>query len=173
MNKRDDRGRPSDDGSAVDGEIELDTDEAADLDEAMEAALESIGGVSSEDEASPEIADGDAGRWQAEAAEAREKWLRAMADFDNYRKRTQREREDAQRYEGFYLLQQFLGVVDNLELALQADGGIEDLKTGVDLILRQMKCMLVDAGIEKVEAEGAPFDPNIHEAVSREEESSA
>jgi molecular chaperone GrpE len=108
-------------------------------------------------------------RLRREAAELRDKSLRTLAEFENFRKRTERERRDLHRYAASEPLRAFLDVVDNLERALAASGSLEDLKTGVDMILRQMHDVLRQQGVVEIAAEGEPFDPNVHEAVAREE----
>jgi molecular chaperone GrpE len=67
-------------------------------------------------------------------------------------------------------MREMLAVVDNLERALGAEGSTDDLKTGVELILRQMHDLLKRQGVREVVAEGATFDPAVHDAVARREE---
>jgi molecular chaperone GrpE len=96
--------------------------------------------------------------------------VRTLADFDNYRKRSERERQDIRRYAVVEPLRELLGVMDNLELALSAGGSAEDLKQGVEMIHRQMGELLRRLGAKEVPAAGQPFDPAVHEAVAREED---
>ncbi len=98
-----------------------------------------------------------------------DKLVRTLADFDNFRKRTEREKEKIHRYALFDVLKDFLSVFDNLERALAASGSAEDLKTGVQMIARQFADLLGRYGVEAVEAVDKPFDPTVHEAVLREE----
>jgi molecular chaperone GrpE len=100
----------------------------------------------------------------------REKYLRALADFDNYRKRVERERAETARSAVAEPLRGFLGVVDNLDRALNAGGSSSDLKAGVQMILRQTEELLKRFGVEPVSALGEPFDPAVHEAVVRFED---
>lgn len=109
-------------------------------------------------------------RLRAELAELKDRSMRAMADFDNYRKRAERERADLKRYALVEPLRDFLPVVDNLERALSSGGSVENLKTGVEMILRQMHELLQRFGARAVPGRGAPFDPKIHEAISRQED---
>ena len=67
-------------------------------------------------------------------------------------------------------MRSFLAVVDNLERALASEGSVEDLKQGVEMILRQMGNLLTDSGVQRVAAIGQPFDPSVHEAVTRQED---
>ena len=105
-----------------------------------------------------------------ENAELRERLLRALADFENQRKRTDRERQDLRRYALFDTMRDLVAVTDNLERAAAAGGAVEDLKAGVDMILQQMRETLRRHGVTAVEAVGRPFDPAEHEAVTREED---
>jgi molecular chaperone GrpE len=102
-----------------------------------------------------------------EIADLRDRSVRTLADFDNYRKRSERERRDAVRYAASAPLGDFLEVVDNLERALAAGGSADDLKLGVEMTLRQLEEVLRRHGIESVPAAGERFDPVHHEAVSR------
>ncbi len=107
---------------------------------------------------------------RAELDEANTKWLRALADLDNYRKRIEREkaRWDVEAREGILL--SLLDVVDNFERALAGeapDGAGTDVsfREGVELIFRHLMDVLEKAGVRPVETEGVGFDPNVHEAV--------
>jgi molecular chaperone GrpE len=114
---------------------------------------------------------------QSKAAKAEENWekyVRAYADLENFRKRAARERQDAVRYANEALLEKLIPVVDNFEAALNAAGaadnaGLESLRTGVQMIASQLKGVLKETGIEEVDATGQTFDPSLHEAVSQQE----
>jgi len=157
----------------VDGVYELDL-EGDSAEEALRDAVEAV-------ESPPEP--GDAGEAQpgsgqrgdepsggGELEAMREKYLRALADFDNYRKRVERERAESGRAALADPLRQFLGVVDNLDRALRSGGSFDDLKSGVEMILRQSADLLRRYGVEEVKAVGEPFDPAVHEAVLRYED---
>jgi molecular chaperone GrpE len=95
--------------------------------------------------------------------------LRTAAEFDNYRKRMDRERRDLAEYAATDVLKEFLPIVDNLERALQAPAAADDtFRKGVELILKQMVDLLKKRGVRPIEAAGMPFDPNFHEAVIHE-----
>jgi molecular chaperone GrpE len=96
--------------------------------------------------------------------------LRTAAEFDNYRKRIDRERREQAESAAAGLLVEILPVVDNLERALQAPSGPEaaGYRAGVELILRQLIDMLRKRGVTPIEALGADFDPRFHQAVSQE-----
>jgi len=121
------------------------------------------------------------GTLQARAAKAQEHFellLRTTADFDNFKKRAARERQDAVRYANETLLQKLIPVLDNFDAALAAaaiakPGTAQSLQTGVNMILSQLRTALTDVGLEEIDAAGRPFDPNFHEAVSQQETTEA
>lgn len=98
--------------------------------------------------------------------------LRIRADFENFRRRSRREKEDFQRRASERLLQALLPAIDNFKRAMAvegdaaADGGFRE---GVSMIFRQFMEVLENEGLEPIETAGAQFDPNLHEAVAREE----
>jgi molecular chaperone GrpE len=109
------------------------------------------------------------------ASKADENWdrlLRQTADFENFKKRAARERQDAVKYAHEALLTKLLPVLDNFEMALAAAQnapaeGVKSLQAGVTMIQQQLRATLTDAGLEEIEALGKPFDPHVHEAVSQ------
>jgi molecular chaperone GrpE len=110
----------------------------------------------------------------AKAAEHWERLLRSTADFENFKKRAARERQDAIKFANEALMQKLIPVLDNFESALgalQAVGGdnAKSLLTGIGMIHQQLKSVLTEAGLDEIEAHGKPFDPNLHEAVSEAE----
>jgi molecular chaperone GrpE len=90
---------------------------------------------------------------------------RLQAEFDNARKREAKERADTRDYAISNSVEPFLGVMDNFQLALKADGTKEQLRAGVELILKQMEDALKGLNVQAVESVGAQFDPRIHEAL--------
>ena len=90
---------------------------------------------------------------------------RLQAEFDNARKREIKERQDTRDYAIQSAVEPFLGVLDNFALALKADGDVAQLRTGVQLIVKQMEEALRTLNVQPVEAVGAHFDPRIHEAL--------
>lgn len=153
--------------SAESPDIKSVIDEAV---EAVEAVTRRRGGDESERDNGRPAVGTEAEGPQAEVEQLRDRLMRTLADFDNYRKRVQRERAEERKYALVDPLREVLGIVDNLERALSADGGLEDLKTGVAMILRQMEEFLRRSGVEPVEALDREFDPAVHEAVSRVED---
>jgi len=111
------------------------------------------------------------------AEKADENWerlLRTTADFDNFKKRAAREKQEAIRYANEGLLEKLVPVLDNFDAALTAaqassDGAAQSLQTGVAMIFQQLKKVLTESGLEEVDATGQKFDPNLHEAVSQQE----
>ncbi len=104
-----------------------------------------------------------------EAEEAHDKYLRTYADFENYRKRVQRDLADFRKYANEQLALELLSVLDHLGLALKhaAEGGEtnEGLRQGVELVYKQFRDVLEKFGIKPFNAEGEPFDPAKHDAV--------
>jgi molecular chaperone GrpE len=90
---------------------------------------------------------------------------RLQAEFDNARKREIKERADSRDYTVTNTVEPFLGVMDNFQLALKADGTAEQLRAGVELILKQMEDALKGLNVQAVETVGTQFDPRIHEAL--------
>ncbi len=164
-------------------EIEIRSEEPSVIDEVMREALEAIeknaapegedpvggeGGGDAPASPVPEGADELMGL-RREVEEHRDRAIRTLADFENFRKRTERERQDERRYAGADVLRDVLSVVDNLERALEAEGSLNDLKEGVDLIHRQVLDLLKRHQVERVPSTGHPFDPLVHEAVAKVE----
>lgn len=119
-----------------------------------------------EDEAAPAAADP-----AAEAEKYRDLALRTAADFDNFRKRAAREKEDAIRYANNSLLGDFLPLLDNFELGLEAARsapGADAILQGLGMVARQFRDFLASSGVEEIPTEGAEFDPNLMEAVGHE-----
>ncbi|HEX5111065.1 MAG TPA: nucleotide exchange factor GrpE [Vicinamibacterales bacterium] len=100
----------------------------------------------------------------------KEQFLRAVADFDNYRKRIDRERREFSEYAAADVLRDLLPIIDNFERALEAPAGgdVDAFKRGIELIHKQMIDLLRKRGVTPIEAQGADFDPNVHQAVIHE-----
>ena len=97
--------------------------------------------------------------------------LRSQADLDNFRKRAAREKEDAVKYANASLLERLIPILDNFEFGLtaaRADGSAGPLLTGMEMVAKQIADFLTQHGVEPIVAEGAKFDPNLHEAVAQE-----
>lgn len=98
-------------------------------------------------------------------AQAQDRFARLQAEFDNARKREVKERADTRDYATQAAIEPFLGVMDNFALALAADGDVAQLRTGVQLILKQMEEALRSLNVQAVESVGTQFDPRVHEAL--------
>ncbi len=111
---------------------------------------------------------------KAEAAKARDNWMRTAADLENYKKRAVREREEVRKFANESLLERLIPVLDAFESALAKSGPaqsatVESLQTGIKMIQQQLKTALAEAGMEEIDAAGKPFDPHCHEALSQQE----
>ena len=98
---------------------------------------------------------------------AEDRALRALADFDNYRKRSLREREEFARIAAADAIKAVLPTADNLARALESAPPDDPLAKGVKLSLDGLEAALVSQGAEKIDAAGKPFDPNLHEALAQ------
>ncbi len=97
---------------------------------------------------------------------------RVQADFENYRKRMLREQTEAVGRANESLVEQLLPVLDSLELALeQVREGDEQVRKGLELVYADLLGVVEKAGLERIQAAGVPFDPNVHEAVLQEGDS--
>lgn len=107
---------------------------------------------------------------QQEKDALQDRLLRTAAEFDNYRKRVERERREASEYAAADVLSELLPIIDNFDRALQAPAGPETdaFRKGIELIHRQMLELLRKRGVKPIDALGADFDPNFHEAVVHE-----
>jgi len=115
----------------------------------------------------PAPAQSEVQKLQAERDSLYDRLARQQAEFDNYRKRATREQLDFRQYAVSDALKQFLPVLDSFDraLAVATDGGDEKLRSGVELVRKQMLDTLARLGVTPIEAEGAVFDPQMHEAI--------
>jgi molecular chaperone GrpE len=105
---------------------------------------------------------------KAQVEELKDRYLRAAADFENFRKRSEKERENIVCYANEKLICDLLPILDNLERALSADpngANTVSILEGVHMVSKNLHSVLGACGLEPVQAVGAPFDPQIHEAV--------
>jgi len=108
-------------------------------------------------------------------AQQEERWIRLQADFDNHRKRSLREKQEALSYGHENVVKDLLVVVDNLDRAIEhasASSGadFEGMLQGVELVRRELLAVLARHGVSAIEVEGEAFDPNIHEALAQLED---
>jgi molecular chaperone GrpE len=131
------------------------------------ASAEMSGGTESQESE----ADDPMAGLQADLDRFRDLALRSQADFENYKKRCAREKEDAIKYANTSLLERLVPIVDNFELGLAAargEGEKSPIYSGMNLVLKQLNDFLADNGLQPIEAVGQKFDPNLHEAIAHE-----
>ncbi len=109
---------------------------------------------------------------QRENQDLKNRYLRTLADFDNLRKRTEREKADFFRYATAAVLKDLLPILDNFDRALEHSDADDEFHKGVELIYKQLYDVLYRNGLRPIDEVGLHFDPNIHEAVVREEDPS-
>lgn len=119
----------------------------------------------------PALAEED--KTAGELAAVKEQLLRTMAEYDNFRKRSAREKEALRAEIVTNVTSKFLPVLDNLERALQTECTDENYKKGVEMISDSFLETLKGLGVEEIASDGAPFDPNLHQAVQRISEGEA
>lgn len=108
---------------------------------------------------------------QADLDRFRDLALRTQADFENYKKRAAREKEDSVKYANSSLLQRLVSILDNFELGLAAaktESERSPIYSGMVLVQKQLNDLLEENGLQAIEAEGKKFDPNLHEAIAHE-----
>jgi len=151
----DDRYVLEDDGSSVE-------DIEAEMEAAAKEAVESADGPNA---AAPS-------ELQAENQELKNRYMRTLADFENYRKRADREKQDFFKYAMAGVLKELLPVLDNFDRALDHAEEGDEFHKGVALIYKQLFDVLQKNGVRVIDEVGVRFDPNIHEAVVTEEDPS-
>lgn len=138
-----------------------------------EAEVAAGGEVAAEGEAPAETFSGEeVERMAGQLVENRDKYVRLLADFDNFRRRAAKERQDLVTYGHENLVKDLLSTVDNLDRAIehahQSDGGdLASLLQGVELVQRELYAVLAQHEVRVIEAEGRPFDPALHEAMAQ------
>lgn len=109
---------------------------------------------------------------RAETEKLKDQLLRSRAEFENFRKRAEREKTDFFRYALSDTLRELLPVLDNFERAISIEyGPVEDFRQGVEMIHKQLSETLTRTGLETIDPLGEPFDPTYHEAIARDEKS--
>jgi len=104
-------------------------------------------------------------RLQSERDQLFDRLARLQAEFENYRKREARERTEYRDYALANTVEQFLPVLDNFQLALRSQGTAEQLRSGVELIVRQMEEIVRSLGVQPIPTVDTQFDPRLHEAI--------
>lgn len=158
-------------GNAAHEDDNVEQPDARNADEEADVEAEGVeyGGTDGEAVAS---SDDRVTRLEAEAAEWKERCLRALADMDNVRRRSARDAEDAIGRANERFISDLLPVLDNFHRAIEAAdqfSDVEALKSGVSQIHRQLADVVSRHGLERMESLGQPFDPNLHEAIMQVE----
>lgn len=126
----------------------------------------------SQDSSSAEENSGRLAELHKQVEDAQQRALRAQADFDNYRRRTLKEKEELAQYASMKLITELLPVIDNFERAISAAKTTEDKDSfikGVDMIFRQFNQVLQQEGLAQMETVGQPFNPDFHQAIMQVE----
>ena len=110
---------------------------------------------------------------RVERDELRDMLLRRQAEFDNFRKRTERERVEQSQYASMEVVGELVPILDDFERALAADSNSPDYAKGVQMIYQRMSESLKKTGLEPLDATGKPFDPHLHQAIERVETNDA
>lgn len=105
---------------------------------------------------------------QKELDDCRDQYQRVLAEYANYKRRTEQEKEQLGAFTKAEILKSLLTSLDNMERAIDAPAG-EEYKTGVDMVMRQFRETLEKLGLEEIAADGQAFDPSLHNAVMRED----
>jgi molecular chaperone GrpE len=129
------------------------------------------GGVAAADLQTPLPNDDEGQSLQADLDRFRDLALRSQADFENYKKRAAREKDEAIKYANSALLERLVPVIDNFELGLEAaraKGENSPVFSGMSMVLKQLMDFLTEQGVQPISAAGQKFDPNQHEAIAHE-----
>ncbi|WP_430091673.1 nucleotide exchange factor GrpE [Paenibacillus cisolokensis] len=146
--------------------------EAAEASGAPQSEQEPAAEAEAAEAAGDNAAQAEIERLQNELSETQQRALRAQADFDNFRKRTQKEKEELAKYASSKLIQELLPVIDNFERALQASEDnpeFESFSKGVNMIFRQLEQVLAAEGLTAMNSVGQPFNPEFHQAIMQVE----
>lgn len=106
---------------------------------------------------------------KSELEQMKDTYQRMLAEYANYKRRTEQEKEMIGAFTKAEIMKALLPSVDNMERAMEAEADGADYKSGVDMVMRGFIDALKGMGLEEIEAQGAPFDPEIHNAVMRED----
>lgn len=149
------------------------TDTSEELDEKTEAvAAEVVEDTATEAEAeTPVVEATPLEKAEAEALEMKSRWLRSVADMENYRKRIGREKQDIIRSAAANVVESLLPVLDNMKLGLQAAENhpeAKDVTIGFKMVDDQLKRSLSEQGLQELIPDGEKFDPNLHECIAHQ-----
>ena len=138
----------------------------------IEDTGESVADIEHEMEAAAQEATAERPPAQSQNEDFRDRYVRTLADFENFRKRSEREKNDFRRYALGDVIRDLLPVLDNFDRALDHAEEGDEFHKGVSLIYKQLFDVLQRHGLKPITESGVHFDPNIHEAVIREEDPS-
>ena len=160
------RGKNADDDSYV---LEDTGESIADIEHEMEVAAQEAADSTAVRRATAAAAATGPETSSAETAEMKDRYLRTLADFENFRKRSEREKNEYFKYALAGLLKELLPVLDNFDRSLEHAEEGDDFHRGVLLIYKQLFDVLKKHGLRPIEQAGVPFDPKIHEGVVSEQ----
>lgn len=155
-------------------ETEVENQTPGDQEPALEGAVEGVGPEeeNGKEKDVDETPDDPLAKAQQEASDNYDRLLRVLAEFENYKKRTSREMSDFRKYANEALIKDFLGVVDNLERAIQSaresENASDSLVTGVEMTLKEIMKIFERYHVKSIDCIGEPFDPGYHQAVMQE-----
>lgn len=152
-------------------ENEKDTELLEELEEDMAEEAEENSDELDEADAASEYNDSAAqfADMEEALAEANDKYLRLFAEYDNYRKRTAKEKTETYQNASVQCVEKLLPVLDSFERSLEAECGDENFKNGMNMIYNQFRNFLTQMNVSEIEALGAEFDPNIHNAIQQQD----
>jgi molecular chaperone GrpE len=150
---------------------ENESNDAAETNEANEEASENKEAAEEDEEDLVKNQEEENKKLREELDNTKDRLLRLTAEYDNYRKRTTKEKEGIYSDAYVDVLKEIIPILDNLERAVAADGNIEDLKKGIEMTIKGCKDSFAKLGVEEIDASGE-FDPNLHNAVMHIEDES-
>lgn len=133
-----------------------------------EEATYAAEGTSDSTGATVEAASGEMEELRKQAEDNYQRYLRAQADFDNFRRRTRLEKEESAKYASLKLIEQLLPIVDNFERAMSTSKDNKDfdaLIKGIEMTFRQLDGVLTGEGLKAIDSVGQPFNPEVHQAI--------
>lgn len=170
-NKKDDvlQEETVDGAQAPENEQAPENDQTPENDQARDQAQEPEGADKGGEAAGDANASDAADTAEAEEEALNARYLRLMADFQNFKRRTEKEKNDIYAFANEKIISELLNVIDNFERALAAGNADDSFYKGMEMILKQLQGVLDKAGASEIKALGEDFDPNFHSAVMTED----
>ena len=170
-NKKDDvlQEETADEAQAPENEQAQENEQTPENDQAREQAQEPEGADKGGEAAGDANASDAADTAEAEEEALNARYLRLMADFQNFKRRTEKEKNDIYAFANEKIISELLNVIDNFERALAAGNADDSFYKGMEMILKQLQGVLDKAGASEIKALGEDFDPNFHSAVMTED----